>query len=135
MTTTVQATKTQPKLFVVPEASIELQPGERYAGFLLDDAGLVSHHLVLLPGEAEKVTWTDACAWAAKAGGELPTRREQSLLFANLKGEFQPRWYWSGEAYEEDGSFAWDQTFDNGGQISEHKSYEGRARAVRRVTA
>ena len=135
MTTTVQATKTQPKLLIVPEASIELQPGERYAGVLLDDVGLVSHHLVLLPGDAAKITWPDACTWAAKAGGELPTRREQSLLFANLKGEFQPRWYWSGEAYEHDGSYAWDQVFSGGSQGYDHKSYEGRARAVRRVTA
>ena len=93
-----------------------------------------THHLVLLPGEAEKINFADACTWAAKAGGELPSRREQALLFANLPNEFQPRWYWSGESYEGDGSYAWLQHFGYGLQFLSLKSYEGRARAVRRVT-
>ena len=114
---------------------IELQPGERYAGLILDADGTPSYHLVLLPGEGEELEWRDAKDWATKAGGELPTRREQSLLFANLKSEFQSAWYWSSEEHESDGSYAWNQNFDNGGQDGLHESYEGRARAVRRLTA
>jgi len=126
---------TTPTLLTVREAQIELQPGERYAGLVLDAEGHASHHLVLLPGQAESVSWTAAKDWADSAGGELPTRQEQSLLFANLKSEFKPRWYWSAEEYEDDSSYAWIQGFGGGGQVSGIKSFEGHARAVRRFTA
>lgn len=115
--------------------NIELQPGEHYAGAVLADDGRPLHHLILLPGQAEGVTWDAAKAWAAKVGGELPTRREQSLLFANRKGKFKSAWYWSSEAYERDGSYAWGQNFNYGDQTLSRESFESRARAVRRVTA
>lgn len=118
----------------VPAADIELADGEIYAGLILNDDGTPSHHLVLLPGEAENITWPNAKDWAAKAGGELPTRQEQALLVANLKAEFQPRWYWSAEEHV-DGSGAWCQGFDYGDKLINGKSYEGRARAVRRFPA
>ena len=126
---------TTPTLLTVREAQIELQPGERYAGLVLDAEGHASHHLVLLPSHAESVNWMAAKDWAASAGGELPTRQEHSLLFANLKSEFKPRWYWSAEEYEDDSSYAWFQHFFNGSQYSTLKSFEGHARAVRRFTA
>jgi hypothetical protein len=122
------------EILIVSEASIELRPGEHYAGLLLDDDGEPSHHLVLLPGQT-KAPWDKARDWAASIGGELPTLREQSLLFANLKAEFEGDWYWSGQAYENDGSSAWFQNFYYGYQNYYRKSYEGRARAVRRFPA
>ena len=131
----VSAETAQPQTYVIPEASIELGPGERYAGLVLDDAGAPLHHLVLLPGEADGVTWDAAKTWADLGPGELPTRQEQALLYANLKGAFQPEWYWSSEEHASDGSYAWGQGFVNGGQYSDRKSYEGRARAVRRFPA
>ena len=82
---------------------------------------------------AEEVTWDQAVAFAADAGGELPTRREQALLFANLKDQFEEDWYWSGEQHASSPSDAWIQTFNFGGQDTGHESYEGRARAVRRL--
>jgi hypothetical protein len=118
-----------PALFVVTEASIELQPGERYAGLILGDDGKPSHHLVLLPGDVE-ATWEGAKKLAAKAGGELPTRREQSLLFANLKGEFQADWYWSGEQSSVYDAFV--QSFGNGYQYYDYKNIQRRCRFVRR---
>ena len=118
----------------IAAATITLQPGERYAGLLLDAEGQPSHHLVLLPPIAGRLTWSGAKDAAAAAGGELPTRSEQSLLFANLKGEFEDAWYWSSEEYEGNGSYAWYQLFTNGSQGNDRKCYEGRARAVRRVT-
>ena len=120
-------------LLTVREAQIELQPGERYAGLALDAEGHASHHLVLLPGEAENVSWQAAKDWAATAGGDLPTRQEQSLLFANLKSEFKPRWYWSGQEYDDDSSYAWIQYFRSGYQDDDRKSFEGHARAVRLI--
>jgi hypothetical protein len=110
-----------------------LKPGEHYAGILLGKDGAPDHHLILLPGEAVEIGWAAAGDWATKAGGDLPTRREQSLLFANLKEQFQPRWYWSAEQYSAYTGYAWIQSFDNGNQGSNHKSYAGRARAVRRL--
>jgi hypothetical protein len=120
---------------VLPERSIMLLPGELYAGIMLGDDGKPSHHLVLMPDRAESVTWDQAVEFAKRVGGELPSRREQSLLFANLKDQFEAAWYWSGEQHESDGSFAWYQYFIDGNQYSNHKSYEGRAVAVRRFPA
>lgn len=114
-------------------AEISLNEGEHYAGLVLKADGTPSHHLILLPGEGEDLQWTAAVEWAEKAGGALPTRQEQALLYANLKDQFKPEWYWSGEEHE-DGSYAWYQDFDSGGQYV--RKYDVlRARAVRRLAA
>ena len=72
--------------------------------------------------------------WASKQGGEsiasLPTRREQALLYANLKEQFEERAYWSCEA---ESGWAWSQYFLSGSQIDRLKRNELRARAVRRL--
>jgi len=125
--------RARPRVITVAAASISLAEGETYAGLILNDDGTPAHHLVLLPGETE-ANWAAAKTWAAKAGGELPTRREQSLLFANAKDGFQARYYWSSEAHE-NGSDAWMQGFDYGYQGWDGVGYEGCARAVRRVSA
>lgn len=111
-----------------------LKEGEEYSGLILGKGGESDYHLILRPGEAESVNFAQAKEWAKKADGELPTRREQSLLFANLKEQFQPRWYWSSEQYAPSSGCAWAQNFDNGGQSYCHKSGGYRARAVRRLT-
>ena len=82
-------------------------------------------------GAAEDVAWKDAIEWAQQVGGELPTRQEQALLYANLKREFEADWYWSSEQYSD--SDAWYQYFDDSSQHDNDKSYGGRARAVRRL--
>lgn len=123
--------RAQPRIVNLQHTAIVLAEGETYAGLILNEDGTPSHHLVLLPGEIE-ATWTDAKSWAAKAGGELPTRREQSLLFANAKAGFKARWYWSSEKHE-NGSGAWIQYFDYGGQYTTHVDNYGCARAVRRL--
>ena len=110
-----------------------LKKGELYAGIILGKEDEPDHHLILLPGEAENVNWDDAKKFAAKTGGELPTRREQSLLFSNLKEQFQERWYWSGEQHAAYSYYAWFQDFINGYQGGRNERYAGRARAVRRV--
>ena len=121
--------------FCMPAVDIELNPGEHYAGIVLNANGDVAHHLILLAGEAEEIKFDDACTWAEKAGGALPTRQEQALLYANLKAEFKPEWYWSGESLADDASYAWTQGFLNGRQYDFRKSWQGRARAVRRFKA
>ena len=108
-----------------------LQEGEIYAGLILGKDGTADYHLFLQPGEAVDVTWQGAVDWAKKLGHALPTRAEQALLFANLKDQFKSDWYWSGE--QAGPSYAWGQVFFNGGQDTSLRSYEGRARAVRRL--
>ena len=108
-----------------------LKKGETNAGILLRD-GKPSHWLILLPGD-ERKKWTDALAWAKKQGGELPTRKEQALLFANAADKFQSAWYWSSEEYAGNADYAWFQYFSFGGQSNTRKSSGFRCRAVRRV--
>jgi hypothetical protein len=116
----------------VDAVTIPLAPGERYAGIMLGEDGTPSHHLILLPGDVDDVSWSAAKDWAAEQGGGLPTRREQSLLFANLKGEFEERAYWSAEAHESEADWAWCQYFIHGSQGYGPQDDEVRARAVRR---
>lgn len=116
-------------------ADVTLASGEIYAGLILDAVGQPRHHLILLPGDAEDLEWEEAKAWAIEAGGELPTRQEQALLYANCKAYFQPTWYWSSEAHDSDGSYAWFQLFNDGSQYGYRKDDPLRARAVRRLTA
>lgn len=75
--------------------------------------------------------------WASKRGcdsvASLPTRREQALLYANLKEEFDGRAYWSCEAHESESGWAWYQGFNLGYQSNYTRRYELRARAVRRL--
>ena len=117
----------------IPEALIELKPGERYAGIVLAEDGEPAHHLILLPGEAEDLNWEDAKSWATEQGGELPTRQEQALLFANLKSQFKPNWHWSNQAHETNSAWAWCQAFNSGDQNYDVQDLELRARAVRRL--
>lgn len=126
-----------PESIHFPELLLELNPGERYAGLVLGKDGEPSHHLVLLPGQADDITWDKAMEWAGQQTGKyvasLPTRREQALLFANLKEEFEQRYYWSCEAHESESGWAWFQDFYYGGQCYDPKYGELRARAVRRL--
>jgi hypothetical protein len=118
----------------IDAATIPLVAGERFAGAILNEDGTLSHYVILLPGDAEDLDWKRAKAWAAERGGELPTRQELSLLLANLEGEFESAWYWSGEAHEEETDWAWCQNFTYGNQDYERQGNWLRARAVRRCS-
>ena len=118
----------------IEEETFDLAPGEHYAGAVLDANGEHMHHLVLMAARPDaEVTWKDALEWAEQAGGALPTRQEQALLFANCKPHLQPRWHWSCEEHEEDASYAWLCSFYDGYQYGFHESYEGSAVAVRYI--
>ncbi|MDO8904000.1 DUF1566 domain-containing protein [Hydrogenophaga sp.] len=86
---------------------------------------------VLLPAQGTDLNWKAAKAWAAKQDGELPSRPVAALLFANLKEQLRPSWHWTAD--EDGASFAWRCYFDYGLQLSNHKSYEGSAVAVRLI--
>ncbi|MGS1116901.1 DUF1566 domain-containing protein [Castellaniella sp. UC4442_H9] len=121
-----------PTSYGIPQATIELAAGEQYAGIVLDDDGQPSHHLILLAGDEEDLNHENALAWAKGVGGDLPTRHEQSLLFANLRG-FQPAAYWSAETHAKESSYAWSQSFSHGSQTYFRKNLRLRAVAVRRL--
>ena len=94
------------------------------------------HAVVLLPdAPAERLNWADATAWAKGLGNgaQLPGRPVSALLFANAKPQFEEAWHWTNETHVEDSSYAWLQFFDFGHQTINHKSYAGRARAVRLI--
>lgn len=111
----------------------ELNEGEIYVGAIISADGSKNHHIILLPGESEEAEWTTAIEWAASIGGELPDRCESALLFATMKDSFKPEWYWLREQHATYSSIAWCQNFVNGGQNNITKTYELRARAVRRL--
>ena len=134
MKTTARKTPAKPAAKTAAPITITLpalKKDEHNAGIIFTD-GKPSHHVILLPGELKPSPWAKAGAWAKKQGGELPTRREQSLLFANAKEQFQGAWYWSCEPYASDASFAWMQYFRTGLQYCFRVGH-ARARAVRRV--
>jgi hypothetical protein len=110
-----------------------LRDGELYAGLILGKNG-DGHHLVLLPGDAVDVSWPAAREWAIGLGGELPTRRELSLLFANLREQFERAWYWSSEPHETRAQLVWGQNFASGIQTVYGRPFRGHARAVRRLS-
>jgi hypothetical protein len=129
-----KADAVKPMLWVFPETYIELQPGERYAGAVLDESGHLSHHLVLMaPRPTDKLNWQAAMDWAKRIGGELPSRQEQALLYANCKPHPKSECHWTNEVHKDDASSAWLCYFSNGYQDFNRKSYEGSAVAVRRV--
>ncbi len=127
---TTQTTTT----ITLPAITIELQPGERYAGAALDDTGHVLHHTILLPQRpADRAPWQEQMDWAASVGGDLPSRQEQSLLFANCRSALPGAWCWSNETHAEDASYAWSCLFGYGDQSYARKSSAGGAVAVRRL--
>jgi hypothetical protein len=109
----------------------QLADGEHYAGILLGHDGEPDQHIILLPGDEGALTWKQARDWAESIHGRLPTRREQHLLIANLKNEFQRDWYWSSEEHASDSGYAWYQGFNGGSQHCTSKDDKLRARAVR----
>lgn len=124
----------KPTWLFLPEVEIELQPGERYAGPVLDANGKLQHHLVLMPQKPNgKLNWQAAMAWAEAVGGTLPNRQEQDLLYANCKPHLDKSWHWSGETDKDDASRAWTCYFRSGYMFKGPKSYEACAVAVRRV--
>ena len=87
----------------------------------------------LAEGDAADVGWPGALDWAAAQGGELPNRRELSLLFANLREQFEREWYWSSEPHETRAQLVWGENFASGIQTVYGRPFRGHARAIRRV--
>ena len=119
----------------IEDRYIELAAGEHYAGAVLDANGKHIHDLVLLPQRhGKRLNWNDAMNWAQEElDASLPTRQELALIFANCKPHLEGVYHWSCETHADDASFAWNCYFGTGSQLSNRKSYDGAAVAVRRV--
>ena len=108
--------------------------GGTYAGIARGETGEPDVHIILLDDVPDgKLQWDDAVKWAQGLGdgARLPTRFESALLYANLRDQMTTTdWYWTGTQY--DAYYAFNQNFYHGSQDDSSKSYEGRARAVRR---
>jgi hypothetical protein len=87
--------------------------------------------VLLMDKPATRLSWSKAMDWAKKLDADLPNRTEGAMLFALLKAEFDPEWHWLNE--QRSGSVAWFQNFVDGTTYSIDKTYQGRARAVRRL--
>lgn len=113
---------------------IDLADGEIYAGLSRDHDTGAWHHLVLLPHVSPDLKWQGAIDWAKSVGGELPTRFESALLYANVRDQIDTDyWYWTATQLAHEPSWAWSQHFNDGFQTCLHKDDRYRARAVRRV--
>ena len=110
----------------------ELSEGETYIGCIGDALGNL-HHVILLPGDNDDDTHEAQLEWAKSIGGDLPSRIEQAMLFANHLDQFKKDWYWSNEIRLAEPGWAWCQNFTSGDQSDFSRGYELRARAVRRV--
>lgn len=112
-----------------------LNTGESYAGLSRDHATGAWHHLVLLPATTDKdLTWKETIEWAKSVGGELPTRFEAALLYANLRDKLDTDvWHWTSTPHAIEPDWAWCQDFDHGSQGHDRKDYLYPARAIRRV--
>ena len=76
--------KSAARTIEVEDRYIQLEPGEHYAGAVLDADDNHMHDLVLLPQRhGKRLNWNAALEWAEEVGGALPTRQEQALIFAN----------------------------------------------------
>ena len=111
-----------------------LKTGEHYAGLLLGKNGDPDQHLVVVAVNDTEANWAKQTAWAQSLGGEMPARRELSLLRANARELFRDDWYWSNEPHVSDSAYAWYQYFSYGGQgYLRKKGAALRAVAVRRL--
>ena len=109
----------------------ELNPGETYAGALINPDG-TGHHIIILPTLLPKLTWDQSLKAAADAGGDLPTRPEAAHIFAQVKKRPQSGWHWTNEQYAGDSDYAWTQLFGHGDQYHWHKDHAFPAVLVRR---
>ncbi len=122
----------EPAFFDYQGKRIHLAAGEIYVGTIAAPGAYGSYHLVLLPGDRDDGSWSAQMDWAKSIGGELPNRVEGALLFAAMKDQFKPAWYWTRETHASAPASAWGQDFIYGDQGCTRKSTKFRARAVRR---
>ena len=138
---TVPAATSTIKLADLPKIGTAFAGGI-YAGIIGGTDSQPDYALIHATADFElfDIKWADAITRAQEpinglTDWSLPDRRESRLLTINTPDSFDVRdWYWTSTQHADDSDYAWMQDFDYGYQISNRKSYEGRARAVRRLS-
>lgn len=108
-----------------------VKAGEKYVGVLPGINGGKDQRIVLLAADVDGANYAAAVA-ATPVGGSLPTRQEQSFLYAQMKEEFEPEFHWSSEVDATYKDLVWAQDFDNGYQFAHNEAHLFRARYIRR---
>lgn len=106
--------------------------GQRLLGGWFVGLNRRSQLVILLPDDLEAVNFHEATEWVRSIGGDLPTRAELSLLFANFPRAFAKRIYWSCERQAD--TYAWYGSFVTGRQYYCLQRRPIHARAIRRVS-
>ena len=117
------------------------EQGGIYAGVVAGKNSEPDYYLIHATSDFEltDINWTNAIEAAKKEingfnDWSLPDRREAPLLFINSQDSFDTdECYWTSEQGAHYPDCAWMQVFNHGNQGSDLKSYEYRARAVRRL--
>ena len=124
--------QSQARTIQIEGRTIELRPGERYAGAKLDDDGQHLHDVIVLAARPDDTyTFDEAQDWAKSVGGDAPSPEECALIKANCP-DVITRWIWTNKLYAGNASFAWYFTSD-GPTLNLDRSAEGGALAVRRA--
>ena len=100
-------------------------------GEIYGDKG--KYALYLSPKETEtSLNWYKAVEYCRFLGDDLPTLGELQYLYDNYKEEFQHTFYWSSS--QNSATLSWGMHFYYGNRDQDNKTYNGRVRAVRRVS-
>lgn len=118
----------------LPAVTLTLQPGEWYAGAVINPDGLIKHHVIAagMRLNTARLTFGKAQKWAADSGLSAPTCQEARLIVAHHAGRLDDLlWFWTCE--EHSSAFAWNCYLDDGDVFYDTRSAQGGAVAVRRV--
>jgi hypothetical protein len=117
----------------IPAIELELQPGEWYAGAVLNEDGSVKHHTIVAKVSADGNDFDAAQDMAADAGLSAPTFQEARLIVAHRYGRLAGMsWFWLAEPHS-NSAYAWYCYLGSGNVNYNHRSAGGGALAVRRV--
>jgi len=115
--------------------------GGIFAGVARSYSELPDMGVILCKADTRRdMPWEHAMQWAAELRAEdfgdwiLPTHQIAALLYANLKDHFDDKWYWCSDAYPQDVTCRWVQTFGYGRQADARMTDGCRARAIRLIT-
>ena len=111
--------------------ALALQPGEWYAGAVLNADGTAQHH-VIVAASARGLNFDQAQAWTAERELYAPTRQESRLIVAHHAGRLDDLlWFWTCE--EHDSAYAWNCYLNFGYVVCNVRGAAGGAVAVRRL--
>ena len=118
----------------LPAVTLTLQPGEWYAGAVINPDGLIKHHVIAagMRLNTARLTFGKAQKWAADSGLSAPTCQEARLIVAHHAGRLDDLlWFWTCE--EHSSACAWNCFLNLGLVIYLDRSAAGGAVAVHRV--